>query len=366
MGRNEWMRGEIDSWRRGGVIDDALAETLSRRYPDTGHRMSWGTVLVGSFGALLVGLGVIALFAANWDCFGRPMRAAISTAPVVLCAAIAIFAAWRGEERAAVREPLGIAWAIAAGAAACLVAQTYQVGGSVPGLILLVALLTLPVAWVTSSATVMSLWPVYPVVWAFAKCDEMSGRGHFGVLACALFMMALSALAYVAYLRRRGERGPFVVVQFVTGLVYSVGLALVVIATMDFHWSAAWPYVYSFWGCAGLVGALGLLFRLPVWPWIATVVAALAASAFGVDDDAGNYVLSFAFAVAVAAYGVRRLRLGYVNVGAILAIWLVLAKFFASNVDFTVKGIVLVACGIALTVANVCFMHAVKSGRRTK
>ena len=54
--------------------------------------LSWGMLILGGFGALMIGLGVIALFAANWDEFGREARAAIALAPVVACGATAVWA----------------------------------------------------------------------------------------------------------------------------------------------------------------------------------------------------------------------------------------------------------------------------------
>lgn len=374
MTRNEWMRGEIGSWVGDGLIDAELGGKLESRYPVSDGRMPLGTVIVGAFGAMLVGLGIIALFAANWDEFGRVARAVISVTPMALCGIGAAVAARRGTKSAAVWEPLGILWAISVAAGTSLVAQTYQIGGSVPGLILLVALLTLPIAWVVPSASVMALWTAYPVLWAMAKCDcacsVIARRSdvivHADVFAGALALMALSVPAYVAYLKRRGERGPFPPVQFVTGLSYSVGLAIIAIRTFNYDFFDVWPYVYTLWAGAAVVGVLGRVFKLPVWPFVATLVASLSALPFGVDDDPGNYVLALLLAVATVAYGIHAVRLAYVNVGSLLAIWLVLAKFFASDISFTVKGIVLVLCGAVLTTANVVFIRLKKSGRISK
>ena len=144
MSHNEWLRREIGAWRDEGIVTEETAEALMKRYQPTERRFSWGVMIAGGFGALMIGLGVIALFAANWDCFGRPVRAAISLAPVVLCGIAALVASAKGWKSMALWEPLGILWCIATAAGTCLVAQTYQVGGSVPGLILFVALLMLP------------------------------------------------------------------------------------------------------------------------------------------------------------------------------------------------------------------------------
>ena len=178
MDRKEWMRQEIAGWRDEGLVDGRTAETLIARYASTAGRISWGVMLAGGFGALMIGLGIIALFAANWDCFGRPARAAISLAPVVLCGLAALVASVKGWKASSFWEPLGILWAIATGAATCLVAQTYQVGGSVPGLILFVSLLALPVVWITRSVALIG------ALTGFADSAEMKLMS-FNVLHCA-------------------------------------------------------------------------------------------------------------------------------------------------------------------------------------
>lgn len=37
--------------------------------------------------------------------------------------------------------------------------------------------------------------------------------------------------------------------------------------------------------------------------------------------------------------------------------WLILAKFFASDVSFTIKGLVLISCGLVLTALNVALVR---------
>ena len=355
MSHNEWLRREIGAWRDEGIVTEETAETLMRRYQPTERRCSWGVMIAGGFGALMIGLGVIALFAANWDCFGRPARAAISLAPVVLCGIAAIVASAKGWKSMALWESLGILWCIATAAGTCLVAQTYQVGGSVPGLILFVALLMLPVVWISRSVTAMALWPILAIVWTFAQRDISSSSFALGFEGLGL--MALSLPAYVAFLRRPG-RAALVMGQLVTGLVYSLGAAILLVRAWPLGWwNSTDASVLIFWGCSAVVAGAAAVFKLPVWPIVATLVASGAAMVTGVDCDSSLYVVSLVLALGVLAYGVRKLKLSYANIGAALLLWLILAKFFASHLDFTVKGLVLILSGVAITVLNVVFIR---------
>ena len=69
---------------------------------------------------------------------------------------------------------------------------------------------------------------------------------------------------------------------------------------------------------------------------------------------------SLALAAAVAAWGTAKARLAEMNSGVVLLLWLILAKFFASHADFTVKGLVLISAGIMLAVLNVILVRMKK------
>ena len=86
MKKEDWIRGEISGWLSEGAIDAPTAEALLARYPAKESRFSWGAVFAGSFGALLVGLGLIAIFAAKMAITPSPTRSApndpAKTAPI--------------------------------------------------------------------------------------------------------------------------------------------------------------------------------------------------------------------------------------------------------------------------------------------
>ena len=357
MKKEEWLRGEIAKWRSEGAVDEATAATLLARYPQSESRIGWGAIIAGSFGALLVGLGVIAIFAANWDFLGRGARAAVSVAPLVACCGVAILAKARGWRSMALWEPLGILWFVSTAAAACLVAQTYNVGGRGPDLVMFVAVLTLPVVWTTRSVAAMSAWPVLAIVYGCSSAKWWSGAAS-GDIAKALLMLAASIPAYVAFLRRSPSRVALVSSQLVTGLVYSFGMAFMLVVCLDCGLQAG---IMVFWGCSALVLAIGAVFKLPVWPTVAVVVASFAATPTVAQYRSGLFslfVISLVFAVATTVYGIAKKRLAYMNIGSILLLYLILAKFFMSRVDFTVKGIVLIVSGVALAALNVVLVRA--------
>lgn len=325
--------------------------------------LSWGALILGGFGALMIGLGVIALFAANWDEFGREARAAIALAPVVACGATAVWARSREVKSRALWESLGIFWCISVAAATCLVAQTYQVGGSVPGLVLLVAFLMLPVIWVTRAATPMALWPIMPIVWVFT-CRKAGASESVALAAKGVALMAVSLPAYIAFLRSRPPKAALLSVQVVTGLVYSLGLGILLSESYPISYGNVSGFVCVFWGCAAVVSAAGCVFSLPAWGIVGAVVAAGAAFPTPFFGCTSTYVAALAIASGIIAYGVCKLRLGFANVGAVALLWLVLAKFFESDVPFTLKGLTLIGSGVAFVALNVVLVR-IRKGRRS-
>lgn len=360
MDRKEWMRREIAGWREEGIVDAPTAEKLLVRYAPASRSLSWGALLAGGFGALLIGLGIIALFAANWTCFDRPARAAIAVTPLVVCGLVALLASARGWKSRVLWEALGILWCVSTAAAACLVAQTYQVGGSAPGLILFVALLTVPIVWLSRSVAMMAAWPMLAIIWTFARLDREAAS--WALAFEALLFMALSLPAFIAFVRRKPGRGSLVTGSLLTGFVYSLGVAIMLIGALPVE---SWfgyglstsVFVGIVWFCSAVVALTGLGFRLPTWPFTAALVAAGAAVATAGVDQPTMYMLSLSLAIALTAVGVRKLRLSYTNVGACLFLLLVLVKFCASDVSFTIKGIVLILAGLALTALNVVFVR---------
>ena len=364
MTKHEWIKNEIAAWRSEGIINNVLAETLISRYKTEASKISWGAIIVGAFGALMIGLGIIALFAANWDSLNRPARAAVAVTPLIVCGLIGIIASFKNVKAMAFWEPLGILWCVSTVAAACLVAQTYQVGGSVPGLVLLVALLTLPIAWLTKSVAIMMFWPLFAIIWAAAS-EDIEGES-WSLLVKSFALMAFSLPAFIAFLRRKPCRAALVAGLIVTGLLFSLGAAIMTLTVMPYRYKF-WAYpevsVMVFWGFSAIVLGLGAKFKLPTWPMIATIVISGAAMTT-VSQGIWIFGLSVLIAVSIAWYGIGRIKLSYMNIGAALFLWLLLAKFFESEISFTTKGIVLICSGVALTLLNVAMTQFKK--RRVK
>ena len=166
MKHSEWLAGLLPQWREEGLVTAEAAETLRKRYATEERRTPLWFIFLGSVGALLVGLGVITLFAANWKDIGRPARAALSFVPLALSVGLYGAGLWRKwHEKNGFMEVAGILWGLSVGACIALISQTYQISSDGRTFVLVWTLLLLPVMIATRSFVVTAGYYTGALIW---------------------------------------------------------------------------------------------------------------------------------------------------------------------------------------------------------
>src|SRR5687768_18538998 len=61
-----WLLSEIERWTADEIISPEQADRLRSRYAAPADGPPWGLIVFASAGALVIGLGVVLLFAYNW------------------------------------------------------------------------------------------------------------------------------------------------------------------------------------------------------------------------------------------------------------------------------------------------------------
>lgn len=277
-----WLKGEIALWRQEGAVDEATAERLLARYAALPAGVSLGRVILGSLGALLVGLGVIALLAANWEDFSRGLRTVIAFAPLTAC--VAVFAAGRrrGWQSRAFLEPLGLLWGLAVGAGIALIAQTYNMPGETETFLFTWMALLVPVLYATKALSVTAGYAVGLLWWAaYAQISGGVGLFYWPMIALAapvvaearrdraaparanlmLWSVALCSTAAVGVTLEKSLPGLWMVIY--TGAFSA--LLLHGARTEDEGDGSIWQRPLGTLGAAGLAVVLYLL--IFDWPW---------------------------------------------------------------------------------------------------
>lgn len=378
MSHVEWLKGEMERWKADGLVTAATAASIIARYPKSSPR-HWGLAIAGGFAALLVSIGVISLLAANWDEFGRPLRAFISLVPMCAATAVAAWGARRAKEGRVFWEPAAILWFASVIAGISLVAQTYQLSHDLAGLFLCLTVVTWPIAWLTRSVSVGSVWFVLPILWCFNLETE-------SVLLMPLVFYPVY-VAGLASLQHALDRGSPQLLRDYADLAAGVAFA---VATMRIVSSTAGNYGCG-WHLRGQICAyawfavsmivfwtgrladrrgfrfLGTLFLC--WCAIFTPYAEVMEELLGIlVCGAGAlwwlpYVAALGIAVFQLAKGLKTGDFVRLNLGFVLLLYLILARFFASDVSFTVKGLIFLGAGISLAAVNFVTARRIRRGK---
>lgn len=195
----ERLRDELPALVQRGVVDAASADGLARYYAldALGDRHAARKVALALLGCLLVGAGVILLFAHNWDALTRPMRAAVSLGQLALAQAAAGYVLLKRPGSDAGREGTGALLTLSAGAAIALISQTYHLGGALGDFMLAWIALATPILYVLRARVVAVLVLLAAPTLAFARTRDLD-HGFSYWLALAAVAPALAPREHAA------------------------------------------------------------------------------------------------------------------------------------------------------------------------
>ena len=197
------LRQELEAWQRDGTISVEQGRAILARYPadsvgyETARRRQGLVIGLSILGAVLVGLGIITFFAANWNEVPRGVKLGALIAGVVLSYGAGYFL-WQRLGYTAVGIALVLLGCITYGAGVHLIGQIYHVPVDHPNLTAFWFLGVLPLAYITRSTPVMFLAVVLFLVAAgfrLAHWLTQAADADAFILSCVLYL-ALGALLY--------------------------------------------------------------------------------------------------------------------------------------------------------------------------
>lgn len=284
----QWLFRELPELVSQEVVEAETSERIRQYYRQVGvtgrTAKTWAIVLFSIIGTSLIGGGIILLLAHNWEELSRPMRAAISVAPLAIAAALGAWLLYTERDSTAWRESVGTAQTLAIGSSIALVSQTYNIGGRFDELMLTWSLLALPIAYLLRATLPALLYLVGIVVWTGSVAYQTgTGLWYFPLLA--------AALPFLWWTSRPNRYHPRpVLFSWVLAITVCIGTG---IAAERVCWKLdAWPVLFAglfamfflagtrWWGEAsafwqrpfqnvGALGAVGLALSLSfadVWP----------------------------------------------------------------------------------------------------
>ncbi len=410
------LRRELPRWRAEGLVSEAGAAELARRYHLDEEGVSAAAAAIYTLGALLIGGGVISFVAWNWERIGRAAKLAILFS-ALLAAHGTGYWMWRIAGRLPkLGHALVFLGTLIFGASIGLVAQIFNIPstagtgfglwaigaavaawalGSVPNGVLGVVLAViwgcarvsetdslhavvpyavavpfLPLAWRLRSRLLffaVALGSLFVMTWAAtAETDQFAG------FAAAVSSGSLLLLAFSCWAREGTTAAHFARVAHLVGLL-AIVLVLFLCSFGDVAEDASWtrlsdqPWSWVAYVLPAAAAAVALLVAggaraLPARPATLCVVLGsvpVALTLLGRRPEvagavAANVVLG-AVAIAAVTSAVRTLERGPFWAGSVLGIALILSRFAEFETDLWLKAIVFLASGVAVIWFGIVF-----------
>ena len=173
---HRWLHGEIVTWIKDGLITPDQAQQLQQRYPLI-KGVSWGRIVLSSIGAILFGLGVILLFAYNWEVMPKVAKLAVVFGALA-AAHIAGALVNNKQQNPIAGEGLHALGTMLFGAGIWLVAQIYHIDEHYPNAFILWGLGALLLAWALPSLTQALMAVALVIVWQLTEVFDFRHELH--------------------------------------------------------------------------------------------------------------------------------------------------------------------------------------------
>ena len=191
---HRWLAEQLPAWEREGIVTSDGARTLRERYAIE-PRGGLAQMIVGAVGGLLIGTGLIAVLAYNWDDFPRWVRLGLAFGPLAVSQVVGWLVLGRGDAaKPWQREAAALVQTLAAGGAMALVSQIYNMPGKWTDLVFWWCVVSVPLAWVLRSQAVAIAYLIGITVWTLTQSFERANSsGAIGTADVRLWYPLLLA-----------------------------------------------------------------------------------------------------------------------------------------------------------------------------
>jgi uncharacterized membrane protein len=411
-----WLLKELPTLRAQGVIDDDSSQRMQDYYEASLSTVKGSLLftLFGVFGSLLIGAGIISLFAHNWDELSRPAKLSLAFTPLIIGQGLFAYALLKRASSRAWREGSSLFLSISVATVIALVGQTYHVDGNFADFTLAWMLLTIPIIICGRSTATTLLFAINIFSWACAMASDY----RTPYLYTPLILTLLCFFLFELY-----KSGTAIATRFI-GWICAITIPLSLLPVTIFYKEVntfiIYASLFSLFYCLsnlrmaqrneknlnsfswiGICGTIGMslactcsdmwrsmmiLSFTEVTAWFPLLLAGitylfcfkrtlthtylLGAFPFIFSLSHALAVISKGSGVAVALFntyllvvgvytivtGVRSALLERVNLGIALIAGLIIIRFFDSHISFIARGIIFILIGIGFISANI-IMH---------
>lgn len=186
------VREKLAEWTAAGLISPAQAQAIRAREAEEKPGLPWGILIFAGFGAVVIGLGVILLFAYNWDKMHKFAKLGVVFGAMAAAHGTGLYLRRRESLRGFAEAAL-LLGTMLFGAGIWLVAQIYHISAHYPNAFFVWAAGALLLAWALPSVAHGLLAAVLLAIWA---CAEVSSFANHLAVAPLLVLAGTGWLAW--------------------------------------------------------------------------------------------------------------------------------------------------------------------------
>ncbi len=371
---NELVLNEVRSWVDDGIITEEQASRISERLRCKGKSSTLTSsrfiTILSVMGALLLGLGVILFFAANWQAIPKFVKVLMILSLIAATYLIGYYLKYVKKDYPMVGSALIFLGCLLYGAGIWLIAQMYNMNAHYPNSILLWVAGILPMAYLGSSSAILVLSLLLMSFWVTSEVTFLTYATRYSYLS--LIMLYGAVLLAIGNRHRLGRY------SFFSGYYAVLGMILIHVSafplTFSFtHAGSAFepvPETLALIEILVMVLAAGLTF-----PYEAiksrnidvsftdvigvVLICLLAISVTAAPSLFSNYIISntlyFLLLVGSVYMGVTKQSSGIINIGVVFFCLDVIARYFGlfwellpTSLFFLCGGALVLGGGIAL------------------
>jgi uncharacterized membrane protein len=190
----KWLLAEIDLWLNEELIAPDQAQNLKHRYQVSDQGPAWGRIIFFSIGAVLFGLGVILLFAYNWEKMHKFAKLAVIVLALLTAHGTGFWLRQPAGRYRSAGEGLHLTGTMLFGAGIWLVAQIYHIDEHYPNAFFIWGFGAMIMAWALPSISHAILATVLLVLWN--GCEALDFKNPH-LLSPFIILAGLLPLAWV-------------------------------------------------------------------------------------------------------------------------------------------------------------------------
>ena len=189
----KWLTGEMEHWRSEKIVTDDQAEKILSLYPEKQFSANLATLILTSVGAVIFGLGIILLFAYNWDAIPKFAKLAVVFSALLATHGFGVFFRRKGGRFVILSEALHLLGTMMFGAGIWLVAQIYNIDEHYPNAFLIWGFGALAMAWALDSIPQAVGAVILLCFWNGFEVFDFRNSNHLASLA---ILIAVGPLAW--------------------------------------------------------------------------------------------------------------------------------------------------------------------------